>query len=111
MNHVPNDVIDKIDSFGRNILTGTPSQIEGQLRRDLRLTIVPDKTVETAELRYLTEHTQAPPILRGRGSFITTIVDNVDSRLQSWGITPPDVYEYVQTRDSVHVYSGQLSLP
>jgi len=111
MNHVPNDVIDKIDSFGRDLLHGTPSQVEGQLRRDLRLTIVPDETVETAELCYLTEHTQAPQTLRGRGSFVTTIVDNVDDRLRSWGVTPPDAYEYVRTRDNSHVYSGQLSLP
>jgi hypothetical protein len=111
MNHVPDDVLDAIDTFGKQLLVGSPPRIERRLRGDLRLTIATDEDGDTAVLRYETEHTQTPPVLRERGSFVTTIVDGIDSRLRSWGIEPPDAYEHVETVGSVHHYEGQLRLP
>lgn len=108
MNHVPDDVLDQLDAFGRGLLRGSPLRVEGRLRRDLRLTIWPADDGRTAKVRYETEHTRAPPTLRDRGSFVTTIVDGVDSRLRSWGVTPPPAYEYVGTDGETHSYTGQL---
>lgn len=110
MNHVPDDVIDSIDAFGESLLGGSPVQVEGRLRGDLRLRIVP-RDGRTAVLRYETEHTRAPPTLRDRGPFVTTIVDGVDDRLRSWGVVPAAAYEHVETTDSTHTYGGQLQLP
>jgi len=73
VNHVPDDVLDQLDTFGRGLLRGSPPRVEGQLRRDLRLTIRPEDGGRTAEVRYETEHSQAPPTLCDRGSFVTTI--------------------------------------
>ena len=108
MNHVPDDVLDQLDAFGRGLLRGSPPRVEGRLRRDLRLTILPDDDGRAAELRYETEHTRAPPTLRERGSFVTTIVDGVDSHLQSWGVTPPPAYEHAATTGETHTYVGRL---
>lgn len=111
MNHVPDDVLDAIDTFGRQLLVGTPDRVEGRLRTDLSVTIVPNGDSETALIRYETEHTQTPPALRDRGSFVGTIVDGIESQLQSWGIEPPDTYEYTETVEGRHRYEGQLRLP
>lgn len=64
MNHVPDDVLDSIDTFGKQLLVGSPPRVEGRLRSDLFFVIIPDENGETAQLRYETEHTQAPPVLR-----------------------------------------------
>jgi hypothetical protein len=111
MNHVPDDVLDDIDTLGKQLLAGSPPRVEGRLREDLRVTIVPAEGGETARIRYETEHTQAPPELRDRGSFLATIVDGIDSRLRSWGIEPPDAYEHVESVGRVHYYEGQLRFP
>lgn len=111
MNHVPDDVLDSIDTFGEQLLVGTPPRVEGRLRQDLSVTIVPDTDCETARIRYETEHTRAPPVLRDRGSFVATIVDGVDERLRSWGIDPPDAYEHRTTVGTTHHYEGHLQLP
>jgi hypothetical protein len=110
MNHVPDDVLESIDTFGKQLLVGSPPRIESRLRTELFLIITPGEDGETAQLRYETEHTQAPPVLRDRGPFVTTIVDGVDSRLRSWGIEPPGAYEYTETVDDTHRYEGQLRL-
>jgi hypothetical protein len=110
MTHVPDDVLNSIDRFGQQLLEGSPTPVDGRLRGDLRLTIIPDDNRQIATLRYETEHTQAPPTLRERGSFVTTIVDGVDSHLSLWGIVPPDSYEHVDTTGGTHTYSGTLEL-
>lgn len=111
MNHVPDDVLEELDTFGEQLLVGAPPRVEGRLRQDLRVAILPAENGETATLRYETEHTQRPPTLRDRGSFVTTIVDGIDRRLRSWGVEPPAAYEYVQTVQDTHRYEGTLELP
>jgi hypothetical protein len=111
MNHVPDDVLDDIDTLGEQFLVGSPPRVDGRLRDDLSVTIVPDESGRTARIRYETEHTQAPPVLRDRGSFVTTIVDGIDSRLRSWGIEPPEAYEHTESVGRVHHYEGRLRFP
>ncbi len=110
MNHVPNDVVDAIDEFGESLLLGEPCAVSGRLRQDLRLNITPTDTT-TATCRYATEHTQTPPTLRERGSFVTTIVDAIDTQLRAWGVTPPSAYRYTTTVGNTHYYDGTLELP
>ena len=110
MNHVPDSVLASIDEFGEQLLVGEPITVRGKLRTDLRVKIIPTNET-TATCRYETTHTQSPPTLRGRGSFVTTIIDGVDTRLQSWGITPPTEYVYTTTVDGTHQYEGSLQLP
>lgn len=110
MNHVPDDVLDAVDTFGERLLTGTPPRVDGRLRDDLRVSIHPDGS-GGARCRYEREHTRAPPEVRSYGSFVTTLVDGVDSRLRSWGVDPPEAYTYVETVDGVHRYDGALGVP
>lgn len=110
MNHVPDETLAAIDAFGEGFLHDSPEAFSTRLRRDLRLRVTP--TGEgTAVCRYQTTHTQTPPTIRDRGSFVTTIVDGVDDRFRSWGIDPPAAYEYDETVDGVHYYVGMLQLP
>jgi hypothetical protein len=109
MNHVPTDVLNAIDEFGESLLTGTAVRVNGQLRQDLRVGIWPTDAT-TATCRYETEHTQAPPVLRDRGPYVTTIVDGIDDRLRSWGIDPPPAYTHTTTVDGTHQYEGTLQL-
>lgn len=111
MNHVPNDAIDAIDAFGEGILRSEPPPVRERLRSDLRLRIVVDSNGTTAVCRFETEHTESPPTLRDRGSFVRTIVDGVDARFEVWGIDPPESYRYVDTVDGTHRYEGTLGLP
>ena len=110
MNHVPDSVVTAIDTFGEQLLLGDASAVSGTLRNDLQIEISPPDG-STAVCRYKTVHTQSPPTLRDRGSFVTTIVDAVDSRLQQWGIDPPPAYRYVDTVNDTHQYEGTLQLP
>jgi hypothetical protein len=110
MNHVPDEILTAIDEFGEGCLFGTLDPIGGRLRSELRIEVVPEDA-STATCRYETEHTQSPPTLRDRGSFVTTIVDGVDERLQKWGIEPPDEYTLVTSVDGSHHYEGTLQLP
>ena len=80
------------------------------LSSDLRL-VVHATGDGAAKCRFETEHTQTPPTLRERGSFVTTIVDGVDRRFRAWGIDPPDAYRYTATADGSHRYEGRLDLP
>ncbi|PSQ06804.1 hypothetical protein BRC97_05955 [Halobacteriales archaeon QS_6_71_20] len=109
-NHVPDRVLERIDAFGEGLLYGDPPDVAGELRTDLRVRIRATGD-RTATCVYLTEHTRAPTTLRGRGSFVTTIVDAVDERLRTWGVEPPPAYRYVDTRDGTHRYEGELRLP
>lgn len=128
MNHVPDEAVTALDAFGRGVLEGDPSPVRERLRSDLRLRIVsgergrpgeakasgsddPVSDAATARCRFLTEHTQTPATLRGRGSYVTTIVDAIDERLVAWGVRPPDRYRYVESRGETHVYEGTLELP
>jgi len=111
VNHVPDDALIAIDRFGEALLFGDPPSVAATLRSDLRLVIRPEDDGVTAVGRYETEHTQTPATLRERGSFVTTIVDNVDARLESWGIVPPGAYEYARTVDGTHQYEATLQLP
>lgn len=110
MNHIPDEVLGAIDEFGEALLLGKPEPITGKLRTDLRVEIVPDSE-SSAICRYNTVHTQSPPAIRDRGSFMTTIIDGIDERLQQWGIEPAPVYTYVGTVDDTHHYEGTLQLP
>jgi hypothetical protein len=107
---VPDAALDAIDAFGEGLLVGTPPPVTERLRSDLRL-VVREAGGETARCRFETEHTQAPPTLRERGSFVVTIVDGIDSRFRAWGIEPPDAYRYEATVDGSHHYEGRLRLP
>jgi hypothetical protein len=110
VNHVPDAALDAIDDFGEGLLTGTPSAFAVRLRSDLRLRVRP-RDDATAHCRYETAHTLAPPTLRDRGSFVTTVVDGTDGRFREWGIEPPDAYGYVETVDGWHRYDGTLRVP
>ena len=110
MNHVPDAALEAIDAFGEGLLVGAPPPITEQLRSDLRL-VVRATGDGAAKCRFETEHTQTPPTLRERGSFVTTIVDGVDRRFRAWGIDPPDAYRYTATADGSHRYDGRLDLP
>ena len=110
MNHIPDTVLGSIDEFGKRLLLGDPEPMSGTLRTDLRIEIVPE-TDSTATCRYETVHTQSPPTIRDRGSFVTTIIDGIDDRLREWGIEPPAAYTYAGTVDDTHHYEGTLRLP
>ena len=110
MNHVPDTVLTAIDEFGEGLLYGRPDRISGRLRTDLRVEIIP-KDGSAATCRFTAVHTQSPAELRDRGSFVTTIVDGIDERLQEWGIDPPEAYTLVKTVDDTHHYEGRLELP
>ncbi len=110
MNHVPDEVLGAIDEFGERLLLGTPKPMRGKLRTDLWVEIIPH-TDSMATCRYETVHTQSPPTLRDRGSFMTTIVDGIDERLQQWGIEPASAYTYVDTVERTHHYEGTVQLP
>jgi len=110
VNHVPDAALDAVDDFGEELLTGAPSPFAVRLRSDLRLHVRPCGD-GTARCRYETVHTQSPPTLRDRGSFVTTIVDGIDDRFREWGLEPPDAYTYVETVDDWHRYDGTLRHP
>jgi len=109
MNHVPDEALDAIDAFGEGVLRSEPPPVRERLRSDLRLRVVPDGGT-TATCRFETEHTTAPETLRGRGSFVETIVDGIDARFEAWGIEPPEAYRYAGTVDGTHRYEGSLKL-
>ena len=113
MNHVPDDAVDAIDAFGEGLLYGEPPPVRERLRSDLRLRISATDDGRaagdrTAVCRFETEHAETPETLRGRGSFVRTIVDGVDEQLAAWGIEPPDAYRYEATVCGTHRYAGTL---
>lgn len=124
VNHVPNEALTALDEFGRGHLEGRTVGVAERLRSDLRLVVDPagdpagghdavdtQRHGETATCRFLTRHTQRPPRLRDRGSYVQTIVDGVDARLVAWGVEPPPAYEYAETDGDWHRYEGRLRLP
>jgi hypothetical protein len=108
MNHLPNDAVDAIDAFGEGVLYGEPPPVRERLRSDLRLRISAADSGRTALCRFETEHAETPETLRGRGSFVRTIVDGVDERLAAWGIETPGAYRYQATVDGTHRYEGMI---
>ncbi|MFC7138160.1 hypothetical protein ACFQRB_20150 [Halobaculum litoreum] len=117
VNHVPDTVLDRVDAFGEGLLYGDPPDVVGELREDLRIRIRADDAA-TATCVYLTEHTRSPPTLRGRGSYVTTIVDGVDGRLREWGSrcrsrtrTSPPTTEPTGTRGHSASRDGVASPP
>ena len=110
MNHVPDEALAAIDAFGEDMLGGEPPPVRERLRSDLRLRVLVDDGEATATCRFETEHTTTPETLRGRGSFVTTIVDGIDARFEAWGIEPPGAYRYADTVDGTHRYEGTLRL-
>lgn len=111
MNHIPDTVLTDIDAFGEQALRGQPSRVDGTLRSDLQIVIIPKEDGQTATVQYETVHTQRPSTLRERGSFVATIVDGIDARLESWGVIPPEAYRYTSTTGETHTYTGCLNLP
>lgn len=114
MNHVPDEVLAAIDDLGERLLLGEPTTVEKQLRDDLRLRVECDETAldaERAPVVFRLEHTTPADTLRGHGSFVETIVENVETQLRTWGVDPPDEYRHHDTEDGWQVYLGQARLP
>ncbi len=111
MNHVPNSASDRIDTFGRALLTDTQSGFTAELRDDLRMVVSLEAVEREARCRYELAHTQTRPTLRAYGSFVTTIVDGIDDHFVSWNVHPPDNYTYERTVDGRHHYVGTLQIP
>lgn len=113
MNHVPNEVLAAIDRLGRGLLVDDPTVLRERLRSDFRLRIDCDRTAlddRTATIAFRLEHTSARDVLRDHGSYVCTIVDNVETRLQEWGMDPPLEYAHRATEDGWQVYAGTLGL-
>lgn len=113
MNHVPDEALAAIDRFGKGLLTGTANPVQERLRSDIRL-VIPctaediEAGLTTAQFRMA--HSRFEPTLRAYGSFVETIVDGIDDRLLSWGVDPPEAYEYSGAHGGPHVYQGRLRL-
>jgi len=110
MNHVPDEALAAIDALGEGWLRGEPPTVAERLRSDLRLRIDAVDGAR-ARCRFEIDGGRAPPTLRGRGAFVTTIVDGVDERLTAWGIEPPPAYEHAESVDGTHRYAGRLRFP
>jgi hypothetical protein len=111
MNHVPDAVLAAIDEFGWTLLTDDPTVREERLRSDLRVRIACDRDALDAGAAPITfglEHTTAMTTLREHGSYVCTVVDNVESRLRSWGIDPPRAYTHRRTDEGWQVYGGTV---
>lgn len=114
MNHVPDDVLAAIDDLGRATLIEDPTTLEERLRSDLRIRIDCDRAAldaGTVPVTFRLERGAPAPTLRAHGSFVTTIVDGVDSRLRGWGIEPPAEYTHRNTDSAWQVYAGAAALP
>ena len=113
MNHVPNEVLAAIDRVGRGVLLEDPIVLRERLRSDFRLRIDCDESAfadSAASITFRLERASARDALRDHGSYVCTIVDNVDSHLAGWGIEPPPAYPHRATEDGWQVYAGTLSL-
>jgi hypothetical protein len=114
MNHVPDEVLAAIDDLGEALLRGEPTILDERLRTDLRVHVACDRTaldVGTAAVTFRLEHTMPADRLRGHGSYVGTIVDNVETRLRAWGIDPPEAYTHHATEDGWQAYRGRVRLP
>lgn len=112
MNHIPNEVLDALERFGKGVLTGEPPVVHERLRSDLRLRIDGDDVLEsgTARVAFHLDHGRREETLRGYGSFVQTIVDGVDERLREWGVEPPDAYRFEEARAGRLVFAGNARL-
>lgn len=113
MNHVPDDVLAAIDDLGEGLLVDEPTVVRERLRSDFRVRIDADRAAlddGTATIAFRLEHASAAAELRDHGSYVRTIVDNVDARLREWGLDPPSAYTHRGTDDGWQVYDGTLVL-
>ena len=114
MNHVPDEALAGIDRLGEGLLHNEANPVQERLRSDLQLVIpctAADIDAGWTTARFRLAHTRTEPTLREYGSFIETIVDGIDAQLWSWGIDPPDGYEYTGTNDGRYTYQGRLEFP
>lgn len=113
MDHVPDRVLAALDDLGRGLLVGKPTTVDEQLRRDLRLKITCGPGAITdgaAPIVFRLEHTATLARLRDHGSYVCTIIDNIESQLRAWGLGLPPAYAYQSTEDGWQVYAGTLKL-
>ncbi len=114
MNHVPDEALAAIDRLGEGLLFDSATPVQERLRSDLQL-VIPctgaDIDAGWTTARFRIAHTRTESTLRGYGSFVETVVDGIDTQLLSWGIDPPDGYEYTGDHDGRYVYEGRLELP
>lgn len=111
MNHVPNDVLAAIDELGQGVLVDEPTALDKRLRSDFRVRINCDQAAldaGAATIMFRLERTSSVVQLRNHGSFVCTIVDNVESSLREWGLDPPAEYTHRETEDGWQVYDGTL---
>jgi hypothetical protein len=114
VNHVPDEVLAAIDGLGEALLLGEPRVVDERLRTDLRVRIGCDEAAldaGEAPVTFRIEHTLSADRLRGHGSYVETIVDNVETRMRGWGIDPPAAYTHRGTEDGWQVYRGRAPLP
>ena len=110
MNHIPDSVLSAIDQFGADLLTRDTEPLNQQLRNDLRVRISLNSSAGQARIEYSISHTQSHAHLRAYGSYVETIVDAIEKRLQSWGIDPPLQYEFVESHTNIQTYSGDAPI-
>jgi hypothetical protein len=110
VNHVPDEALAAIDTFGEGLLLGEAHPVETRLRSDLRLSI--PCTAATLAERATTvtvrlEHASPEAALREHGPFVGTVLDNVETRLREWGVDPPASYEFAGRADGWCRYEGR----
>jgi hypothetical protein len=113
VNHVPNDVLAALDEFGRGLLVDEPAVVRGRLRSDFEVRIDVDRTAldtGVATIAFRLEHTAAADELRDHGTYVRTIVDNLETRLREWGVDTPPAYAHRTTENGWQMYEGTLEL-
>jgi hypothetical protein len=114
VNHVPDTVLAAIDGLGKGLLRAEPTTVDARLRTDSRVRIERDRApldAGEAPTTFRLEHGTAHPTLLDHGSYLGTVVDNVETRLRAWGIEPPASYTHRGTEDGWQVYRGRARLP
>lgn len=106
--HTPDDVRARLDELFEARLRGDAvAAVEGRLRADLWLRVVPtgDRALRVAFR--LHDH-ERQPCLRDGGPFRATYADEVDDLLRSWGVDPPDRYALVAEDAAWDVYAATV---
>jgi hypothetical protein len=115
VNHVSDEAVAALESFGQSILAGEPGSLAVDLRSDVRVRIDWDESdlaAGEATIEYVVEHDHPADTLRGFGSFVETRVDGVETTLAEWGVESPDDYDRTGTEGwNGAVYAGRLDLP